>query len=181
MQLLKQAANNVIASAIQEGYDLADLAGQAIHALTSQVKKAEDAPPAMVGGLPPDGGAPASPTGPVHGGHGGDGGDSGQLSPEDEHAINEIANALHESGMPVEEILALLASGQGGGEGGAPVAAPPEMPEEKQAARNRVYKVASAVDSLYTAGRFRRVKVAKGTEQAKQREQAVAFIVETLR
>lgn len=178
MRLLKQAANSVIASAIQEGYDLADLAGQAIHALTSQVKKAEDTPPAMAGGLPPDSGAPAAPTGPVHGSHGDDG---GQLSPEDEHAINEIANALHESGMPVEEILALLASGQDGGEGGAPGAAPPEMPEEKQAARKRIYKVASAVDSLYTTGKFRRVKVAKGTEQAKQREQAVAFIVETLR
>ncbi len=189
----KQAALDTVANKIQTGYQLADLVGPIIH---QRIKSAEPVSPEMAGSLPPEiGGAPGGPGagGPPPGAgmpspeHGGGGG----LSPEDEAEINEIANMMQEHGIPLEVLIQAIqekmhGGGEGGGEGGGmsaegPVPAGPPEEMAKQAALRDLSKIASAVDDLYERGRFRRVKVARGSKQEAERAQAAKFILETVR
>lgn len=143
------AAKRVVEGFIAEGFDDADATGEYLHKLAHYQdqfsKRAEgEMPPGMPGmppGMPP-GGDPMAGGGDPTGGEpgpgaemppdagGGDpmagGGGAGGGMPDE--AINELANAFIDAGIPVEKLIAALQSAAGGGGGGEE--APPEMGAE---------------------------------------------------
>ncbi len=166
------AAQRVVGGFIEEGFGDADAVGEYLYKVAhyqEQFKKKAEGempgmPPGGPGGAPPEmgGGMPgggADPTGgepgpgaemppDAGGGAPGDAGAPGGGGVPDD-AINELANAFIDAGIPVEKLIAALQGAAGGGgapggdAGGMPGGAPPEaggMPggEEAKAAAARL-------------------------------------------
>ncbi len=150
-------------------------------------------PPGMEGGdLPPElagggGGGPpvdAAGAGPELGGMGGDGGPAPEPGPGGEgggggeEAVNEMANALIDAGIPPEKLIAAL-QGAAAGEGGEPGAVGGEKTSGAKMPRQDIYalyKVANDVSNLMENGRFRRTKLNPASKQAHDRREAVEYL-----
>ena len=123
------------------------------------------------GGMPPDiasalGGGPGGPGG----GMGGPGTGPGQGGPSEEEALQQLAMALEELGIPLEALAGL--GGGGGPEGGPPgmggppapgLGAPPESPDSPA-------KLAEAVRQYKLSGRYQ-IKAAASTRERTLRDQ----------
>lgn len=149
--------------------------------------------PSMMGGGDPGAGPggpsmPGGPGGPEGGGAGGPGGH--------EEALNELANALMELGLPPEELeklVAHLGGGGGGGEmpagpgpvGGGPEAGPEGEPSGKEAAARReeysqLRKYAGDVKKFMKAGKAR-FKETKSAKARQERDEIKNYLLEVCR
>lgn len=212
--LTKEAAQEnvagILADTIQDGYLDADLTGAYLHAYARK-KQAEEAgeidengggtddPPAEEGLLPPvDGGDAGLP--PALGGGGGGAGDllSGGEAPasgpaadplagvSSDEAIAQLAAALDELGIPVEELAAAMDGGDGGGlPADAGAGLPPEAgaglpPEAAAPPVSDGMKLASAVRNFKRSGRYAFTATKTARERA-LRNHMKSYVTELLR
>jgi len=195
------AARDVIAAVIKEGYEDADLVGEYIYksaqANAALAKSANDPmggamegetgmdaglpgvasgtagdaaamPPAMAGAAAGGEGGAGAPDDGMGGGEGGEGG-------VDEDAINEIANALIDSGIPPEKLMAAVQNAMAGNAsaepeaviaGGEKAGSDKSLTKGDCAAINHFCKLAN--DHL-ESGRFKKVRPAPNSKRAHDR------------
>lgn len=112
---------------------------------------ASDAPPAPAGGVEEMMGAESGPEGGMEAGG----------EPTDDEAVQELAMALEELGIPPEALLQAVAGGEGGGDAAAMGGDAPKM-----AAANDLNAIGRAVVNFKRAGKFQ-VKEAR-TKRSRQ-------------
>jgi hypothetical protein len=193
--LSKEAAEasvrEICANTLRETDEMADLfigfvsAKQAAADMGDEAEEGEDhgaggdedsgasAAPADAGG-----GSPAGLEGLMGGGEavGAGGGDMGAGpaaggAPSEDEAVQELAMALEELGIPPEALIQAMQQGGGGGAGGAPApaGAGPEMAPEmapKMASANELSTIGTAVVNFKRSGKFQ-VKEAR-TKRSRQ-------------
>lgn len=124
--------------------------------------------------------APAAPAG-LEGMMGGEGmgGEEAAMggAPSDDEAVQELAMALEELGIPPEALLQAVAEGGMGGEGGAPAAGAMPMEEPKMAAAKDLRAIGHAVVNFKRAGRFQ-VKEARTKRSRELRDAMKQHVLE---
>ena len=168
----------------------------------------EGPPPGMEAGLPPGGPGGGAELPPEMGGQpsaGGEGGGppmGGEGGGGGEDAINELANALIDAGVPPEklmEAIQAIAAGEGGGEGAPPGAEAmmggggssgpesamtgdvgSEKPASARISRDdmiTLYKAAASATDLQYSGRFKRVPANRLNKQSRAvRDETVNYL-----
>lgn len=177
------AVREVCANTLREADEMADLligfmsAKQAGADVVDEAESAEDhgAPADAASGASD---APAAPAG-LEGMMGGDAPmaeDAGAGAPSDDEAVQELAMALEELGIPPEALLQAVA---GGGMGGDPAAAAGAMPAEepKMAAAKDLRSIGQAVVNFKRAGKFQ-VKEARTKRSRELRDAMKQHVLE---
>lgn len=166
------AVREVCANTLREADEMADLL---IGFMTAKQANADVMDEAAAGedhGAPADAAsgasdAPAAPAG-LEGMMGGAGEDpmAAEGAPSDDEAVQELAMALEELGIPPEALLQAVAEGGAGGGEMDPAAGAMPMEEPKMAAANDLKAIGQAVVNFKRAGKFQ-VKEAR-TKRSRQ-------------
>lgn len=207
------AAQELVASAINEGYRRAELVGQYLYkraeAEAQMAKRADPdpglqtpdpsqlppemgggpppgmggggPPPEMAGGppgMPPDAAAPL-PDAAAAGAHtsGGGGPSPHEGGGGDEESVNELANALIDSGIPVDALISALQHAQGDQATGEKMSAAQFTPQDRQA----LLWLSQNVIGLEKSGKFKRYRREQLGKEAQQNRDGLVDYLSTIR
>lgn len=99
--------------------------------------------------------------------------------PSDDEAVQELAMALEELGIPPEALLEAIGAEGGGADEAAAMAAAPKMAAAKKAAASELQTIGRAVVNFKRAGRFQ-VKEARTKKSRELRDEMKQHVIELM-